>query len=44
MPTAGNSRDHLDALIVLRHKPILKDILEPLCLRRVSGQNGGQFK
>jgi len=41
MPTPRHARDHFDALTVLRQKPILKDILEPLCLCRVTGRNGG---
>ena len=31
------------AVIIIRHKPVLKDILEPSCLRQLSGRNGGQF-
>jgi hypothetical protein len=44
MPTAGDARDHLNALIVLRHEHILKPVLEPLCLCGMSGRNGGQFR
>ncbi len=33
----------VDAPILVRHKPVLKPVLEPSCLCRVSGQNGGQF-
>ncbi|TWF41819.1 putative ATP-binding cassette transporter [Neorhizobium alkalisoli] len=29
--------------ILVRHKPILKPVLEPFCLCRLSGRNGGQF-
>lgn len=41
VPTPSDARDHLDTLIVLRHKLVLMDIREPFCLRRVSGRNGG---
>ncbi|MEA1844614.1 hypothetical protein, partial [Agrobacterium tumefaciens] len=27
----------------VRHKPVLKPVLEPFCLCRLSGRNGGQF-
>src|SRR5690606_13052112 len=43
LPTAGNARDHLDALIVIGHKLILKPVLEPFCSCRVSGRDGGRF-
>ncbi|EEQ94559.1 binding-protein-dependent transport systems inner membrane component [Brucella intermedia LMG 3301] len=29
--------------ILVRHKPIPKPVLEPFCLCRLSGRNGGQF-
>ncbi|WP_246318736.1 hypothetical protein [Peteryoungia desertarenae] len=29
--------------ILVRHKPVLKPVLEPFCLCRLSGRNGGQF-
>src|SRR5690606_38828081 len=29
--------------ILVRHKPVLKSVLEPFCLCRLSGRNGGQF-
>lgn len=41
-PTTGGSDDHFDPLIIVRHKPVLKDIPKPSCLCRVSGRNGGQ--
>src|SRR3954467_8992273 len=44
MPTPGDACDHLNALILLGHKPILKPVLEPFCLCRVAGRNGGQFR
>src|SRR3954462_3472351 len=43
MPTPGDACDHLNALILLGHRPILKPVLEPFCLCRVAGRNGGQF-
>ncbi|KQT96933.1 hypothetical protein ASG68_08210, partial [Rhizobium sp. Leaf453] len=30
--------------ILVRHKPVLKPVLEPFCLCRLSGRNGGQFR
>ncbi|SDK83213.1 hypothetical protein SAMN05428953_12170 [Mesorhizobium muleiense] len=41
MPTARDAGDHLDALIVLGHKPVIKLVVEPFCLCRVSDRNGG---
>lgn|GEM_PF-4924962 len=38
--TAGN---HFNASILVRHKSVLKPVLEPSCLCRLSGRNGGQF-
>jgi transposase len=44
MPLTRRPSDQFDPLIVIRHMPVLKDILEPSCLRRLSGRNGGQFR
>ena len=44
-PAPSWPSDDLDALIlVLRHKPVPRVMPRPPCLRRVSGQNGGQFR
>ena len=38
-PAANITRQQFDVSILVRHKPVL----EPFCLCRLSGQNGGQF-
>jgi hypothetical protein len=42
-PPAGRAGDHLDPLILVRRKPILNYIAEPLCLRRGVRSEWGQF-
>ena len=47
LPIGSSSRRLLNqsthSSVILRHKPIRKDILEPFRLRQGSGRNGGQF-
>src|SRR5690606_11638929 len=42
-PTANITRQQFNMSILVRHKPVLKSVLEPFCLCRLSGRNGGQF-
>lgn len=42
-PAANITRQQFNVSIVVRHKPIPKPVLEPFCLCRLSGRNGGQF-
>ncbi|MFN3747011.1 MAG: hypothetical protein ACK4TL_20135, partial [Hyphomicrobiaceae bacterium] len=37
------TRQQFNMSILVRHKPVLKPVLEPFCLCRLSGRNGGQF-
>ena len=43
VPPASRAGDQFDPSIVVRHKPMLEDILKPSRLCRLSGRNGGQF-
>ncbi len=42
-PAANITRQQFNVSILVRHKPIPKPVLEPFCLCRLSGRNGGQF-
>jgi hypothetical protein len=42
-PTADITCQQFNVSILVRHKPIPKLVLEPFCLCRLSGRNGGQF-
>ncbi len=40
-PAANITRQQFNVSILVRHKPIPKPVLEPFCLCRLSGRNGG---
>lgn len=42
-PTADLTGWQFNVLILARHKPVFKTLLEPACSRRLSGRNGVQF-
>lgn len=42
-PAADITRQQFNMSVLVRHKPIPKPVLEPFCLCRLSGPNGGQF-
>ena len=42
-PAADITRQQFNVSIRVRHKPVLKPVLEPFCLCRIPGRNGGQF-
>nr|CAD6416791.1 carbohydrate kinase [Rhizobium sp. Q54] len=42
-PAADITRQQFNVSVLVRHKPIPKPVLEPFCLCRLSGRNGGQF-
>src|SRR5690606_42019389 len=43
-PAADITRQQFDVSVLVRHKPIPKPVIEPFCLCRLSGRNGGQFR
>ncbi len=43
-PAANITRQQFNMSILVRHKPVLKPVLEPFCLCRLSGRKGVQFK
>src|SRR5690606_19925980 len=43
-PAADITRQQFNVSVLVRHKPVLKPVLEPFCLCRLSGRNGGQFR
>lgn len=42
-PAANITCRQINVSILVRHKPVLKPMLEPFCLCRLSGRNGVQF-
>ncbi len=42
-PAANITRQQFNVSIRVRHKPVLKSVLEPFCLCRLSVRNGEQF-